>query len=77
MSLVEALFSTVQAVQEHLCHQVYHTRSWRKTGRVLGVWFDGSLCSFCSFLFIYDLEVIEIMFQRLVNTLFLIIFYFY
>ena len=70
MSLVETVFSTLQAVQEHLCQHVYHIRNWRKAGDVLGVWSDGSLCSVFSFLFIYGLDVIKIMFQSLVNTLF-------
>jgi hypothetical protein len=34
VSLVEAVFSTVQAVQE-LCQEVYHARKWKKTGDVL------------------------------------------
>ena len=42
MSLVEGVFSTVQAVQEHLCQQVYHTRNVRKIDDVLVVWSDGS-----------------------------------
>jgi len=34
---------------------------------VLVVWSDGSSCSEFSFLFIYDLEGIETVFQRVVN----------